>query len=81
MTEPRSRAPTQCAATLSTTAPAKHTTAAARSAHPARSLGRPVTMPTIASDMHATETSASSKVNAFSTAEPPYGARMPSSRR
>ena len=39
----------QCAATFSATAPAKQTTAARRNAQPARSLGRPVTIPMIAS--------------------------------
>jgi hypothetical protein len=80
----RARAATpavQCAATFSATAPAKHTTAATRSAHPARSLGRPVTIPTIAADMHPTEMSASSSAKVRSTVSFSHGARIPSSRR
>src|ERR1700760_4018737 len=49
---------------FSTTAVAKHTTAAARMNHPARSPGRPVTMPTIATVMQATAISANTAATA-----------------
>jgi hypothetical protein len=65
--------------TLSATAIPKQSTAVARSAQPARSPGRPVTIPTIATDMHPTAMSARSA--AATRSDVIYGARIPSSRR
>ena len=71
----------QCAATFSATAAPKQATAATRSAQPARSPGRPVTIPTIANDMQPTEMRASNRAKIRSTGRSAHGARMPSSRR
>jgi energy-dependent translational throttle protein EttA len=49
---------------FSTTAVAKHTTAATRTSQPARSPGRPVAIPTIATVMHTTATSANTAARA-----------------
>jgi energy-dependent translational throttle protein EttA len=55
----------QCEATLSATAAAKHTSAAARMAHPALSPPRPVTIQAMATIMHTTAARAKRIASAF----------------
>ncbi len=52
---------------FSATAPAKHSTASARSSQPVLSLGRPVTIPTIAAHMHPIAISPRTPANARNT--------------
>jgi energy-dependent translational throttle protein EttA len=67
----------QCAAMFSTTAVTKHSTAAARNPRPARSPGRPVTIPTIATVMHMTAINANTAARTRSTRDSyPTGEHM-----